>query len=45
MWAVMVLALAAAAVAGAAEATNETAVDGQPAIARAKLMVSGGTTE
>lgn len=40
MWAVLVLALASAAI--AAEPTNETAAEEKPAIARAKLMVSGG---
>lgn len=43
MWAALVLALATAAIAGAAEPTNETAVGEQPAVARAKLMVSGGS--
>lgn len=43
MWAALVLALATAAIAGAAEATNETAVEAGPAVARAKLMVSGGS--
>lgn len=43
MWAALVLALATAAIAGAAEPTNETAVEEKPAVARAKLMVSGGS--
>lgn len=40
MWALMVLAIATAAVAGAAEPNNGTAPEAKPAIARAKLMVS-----